>query len=47
MALIPRNKARPKNNYLYVVERGKNWSLKNLRLLDKIYTRASDDSFQV
>lgn len=46
VVLIPRHKVRSKNNYLYIVERGKNWSLKNLRLLDEIYIRASDDSFQ-
>jgi len=45
VVLIPRYKVRSKNNYLYVVERGKNWSLKNLRLLDEIYTKASNDSF--
>lgn len=44
--LVPKYKVRSKNNYLYEVERGKNWSQKNLRLLEEVYAKASNESFQ-
>lgn len=45
VVLIPRYKIRSKNNYLYEVKREKNWSQKNLRLLDELYDKAQSSSF--
>ena len=44
--LIPRYRVRSRNNYLYEIERGANWSPEALKSLDEVYDKAFRSSFQ-
>lgn len=46
VVLIPRYKVRSKNNFIYEIRRGENWSPENLRFLDEVYNKACNSPFQ-